>query len=111
MRSVLVVERQEPPQFLVGCADAVVVSQSHLFILDGPPEPFYKHIKHIVPPAVCAVHTDLDAMVFQEPHELLAGELTALADGEDVPTAIAGQGLLDRLDTEVGHQPVGPPPG
>jgi len=81
VRSVLVVERQEPPQFLVGCADAVVVSQSHLFILDGPPEPFYKHIKHIVPPAVCAVHTDLDAMVFQEPHELLAGELTALADG------------------------------
>jgi hypothetical protein len=30
-------------------------------------------------------------MVFQEPHELLAGELTALVDVEDVPTAIAGQ--------------------
>ena len=103
----LVVERQVPPQSLMGGADAVVGPQIHLLVLHAPPQPFHEHV---VPPAAGAVHTDLDAMVFQEPRELLAGELAALVRVEDVRSAVAGQGLLDRLDAEVGRQRVGQPP-
>ena len=87
VRSVLVVERQVPPQSLMGGADAVVGLQIHRLIPRIPPQPFHKHV---VPPAACAVHTDPDAMVFQTPGELLVGELAALVDVEDVRSAIAG---------------------
>jgi len=49
-------------------------------------------------------------MVFQAPRELLASELAALVRVEDVWSAIAGQGLLDRLHAEVSRQRVGQPP-
>ena len=43
------------------------------------------------------MHTDLDAMVFQESRELLAGELAALVRVEDVRIPVADQSLLDGL--------------
>ena len=49
-------------------------------------------------------------MVFQESRELLAGEWAPLVRVEDGGRAIASQGLLDRLDAEVGRQRVGQPP-
>ena len=107
MRSVLVVERQVPLQSLTGSADAVAGPHIHLLIFEAPSEPFHEHV---VSPAAGAVQTDLDAMVFQEPRELLVGELAALVGVEDVWSVIAGQGLLDRLDAEVGRQRVGQPP-
>ena len=107
MRSVLVVERQVLPHSLTGGADAVIGPQIHLLVLHAPPQPFHEHV---IPPAAGAVHTDLDAMVFQESRELLAGELAALVRVEDGRRAVAGQGLLDRLDAEVRCQRVGQPP-
>ena len=107
MRPCLVVERQVPPHSLTGGADAVIGPQIHFLIFDAPPQPFHEYV---IPPAAGAVHTDLDAMVFQESRELLAGELAALVRVEDVRRAIAGQGLLDRLHAEVGRQRVGQPP-
>ena len=72
MRPHLVIERQVPPHALMGGADAVIGPQIHLLVLHTPPQPFDKHV---VPPAAGAVHADLDAMVFQQSRELLAGEL------------------------------------
>jgi hypothetical protein len=54
----------------------------------APTEPFGKPVVQL---AACAVHTDLVAMVFQEPCELLAGELAVLVGVEDVRSALAGQ--------------------
>jgi len=107
VRSRLVVERQVPPHALMGGADAVIGPQIHLLVLHTPPQPFDEHV---VPPAAGAVHADLDAMVFQQPRELLARELAALVRVEDGRRAIAGQSFLDRFDAEVGRQRVGQPP-
>jgi hypothetical protein len=46
-----------------------------LFIFEAPPQPFHEDI---VAPAAGPVHANLNATVFQEPSELLAGELTPL---------------------------------
>ena len=89
----LVVERQVPPQALMGGADAVIRLSIYLLVFHAPPQPFDKHV---VPPTAGAVHTDLDGMVFQESRELLAGELAPLVRVEDGGRAIASQGRLDR---------------
>ena len=82
----------------MGGADAVIGPQLHLFVLHAPLQPFPEHI---IPPAPSAVHTDLDARVFQESSELLAGELAALVRVEDVRIPVADERLLDGLDAEV----------
>jgi len=92
---------------LTGCADAVVGPQIHLLVLHTPPQPFHEHV---VSPAASDAHAGLDAMVFQQPGELLADELAALVGVEDVRCAIAGQGLLARFNAEVSRQRVRQPP-
>lgn len=47
----------------------------NLFILETPPQLFHQYL---VLPTSGAIHTDLNAMVFQQPGELLARELAAL---------------------------------
>ena len=103
----LVIECQVALQALVRGADGLVGVQIHLLVFDALPESFHEHV---VAPAAFPVHADLNAVVFQEPRELLAGELAPLIGVEDVGRAIAGHGLLDRLQTEVGRQRVGQPP-
>ena len=64
--------------------------QIDLFVCDALPEPFYEDV---VTPASCAVHADLDAMVFQQTSTLKAGELAPLVGVETVGCA----STVDRL--------------
>ena len=75
VRPRLVIECQVPPHALTGGADAVIGPQIHLLVFHAPPQPFHEHV---IPLAAGAVHTDLDAVVFQQPRELQTGELTPL---------------------------------
>ena len=106
VRSGLVVERQVALQALVRCADGLIGVQIDLLVFDALPESFHKHV---VPPTPFPVHADLDAVVFQEPRELQAGELAPLIGIEDLGRAIAGHGVLDRLYAMVmnGTVPIG----
>ena len=54
-------------------ADGVIRVQIDLLIFQAPPESFHEYV---IPPAAFAVHADLNAAVFQDSRELLAGELT-----------------------------------
>lgn len=56
-----------------------------LFILEAPSEAFHKDV---IPPTASAIHTNLDAMVFQQACELQTGELGALIRVEDLLAAI-----------------------
>ena len=101
------IERPVPPHALTGDADAVISLHLHLLVFHAPPQPLHAHV---IPPTAGAVHTDLDAMVFQESRELLARELAAWVRLEDVRIAVADQRLLDGLDAEVRRQGVRQPP-
>ena len=81
--------------------------QIDLFVFDALPEPFYEDV---VTPASCAVHADLDAVVFQEPRKLKAGELAPLVGVENVRCASTGDRLLYGFQAEVGGQRIGQPP-
>ena len=107
VRPCLVIERQVARQSLLRGAEGLVGVQIHFLVFDALPQPLDKHV---VAPTTFPVHTDLDAVVFQHPREFLAGELTPLIGVEDLRRAIAGQGVLDRFETEVGGQRVGEPP-
>jgi hypothetical protein len=71
------------------------------------PESFHECV---VPPTPFPVHADLDTVVLQEPHELLAGDLAPLVCIEDGRGAIPGDRLLHRIQAEDGGQHVEPPP-
>ena len=107
MRSLPPVERQVAFQSLLRGADGLIGVQLHLLVFDALPKPLDKHI---VAPTTFPVHADLDAVVFQQPREVQADELTRFIGVEDLRRAIAGQGFLDRFETEVGGQRVGEPP-
>ena len=107
MRPGLVVERQVALQPLLGGADGLVGVEIHLLVCEALPESFHEHV---VPPTPFPVHADLDAVVLQEPRELLAGELAALIGIEDLRDASMGDRLLNGLEAEVGRQRVGEPP-
>ena len=81
MRPGLVVERQIAFQALMRGPDGLVGVQIHLLVFDALPESFDEHV---VPPAPFSVHADLDAVVDQEPGELLAGKLAPLIRVEDL---------------------------
>jgi hypothetical protein len=67
--------------------------------------------EHVVPPAPRPIHTDLNPVVFQDPGELLPGELTVLIRVEHLWSAILGDRLPHGLETEVRGQHIGEPPG
>ena len=56
------------------------------------------------------IHADLNTVVFQEPGELLAGELTSLIRVENLRSAIPGDRLTHGIEAEVRGQRVGKPP-
>jgi hypothetical protein len=75
MWSLPVVERQVAFQSLLRCADGLVGVQIDLLVFDALPESFHKHV---VAPTACAVHADLNAVLFENPRELQACELAPL---------------------------------
>ena len=105
--SLLIVEYQVALQALVCGADGLVGVQIDLLVFNAFPRSFHEHV---VPPTPFPVHADLDAVVLQEPRELLAGELAPLIGMEDLRRAIVGQGVLDCFQAEVGRERVGQPP-
>ena len=108
MRSGLVIERQVVLQALLRSPDGLVGVQIHLLVFDAFPEAFHEYV---VSPAPFAVHADLDAVVGQQPRKLLARKLVPVIGIEDFWRAIAVDGLLHRVQTEIGCQRIGEPPG
>ncbi len=107
MRPGLVVERQVARQALVRGADSLIGVQIDFLVFDALPESFHEHV---VPPTPFPVHADLDAVMRQEPRELLAGKLASLVGIEDLRCARVGQGVPNGLQAEIGRERVGEPP-
>ena len=108
MRSGLVVEPQITLQPLMRRVDGVIRVQIDLLIFDTFPESLHENV---IPPAAFAMHADLNAVVFQESRELLAGELAPLIRVEDLGAAILRDRLAHGVETEVRGQRIGEPPG
>jgi hypothetical protein len=68
-------------------------------------------LDNVVSPTAFAIHADLKPLGFQEPRELLAGELTPLVGVEDLGTAILRDRLPHGVETEVRGERIGEPPG
>jgi len=75
MRRELILEGQVARHSLLGIADGLVGTEIDSFIVEAPPQPFDEDI---IPPQPHPIHSDLNSVVFQEPGEFLARELTAL---------------------------------
>jgi len=108
MRPGLVVEHQIARQPLLRRADGVIGVQVDLLVFDAFPQPFYEYV---VSPASFSVHADLNALVFQESRELLAGELAPLVSVEDLRAAILRDRLPHGVEAEVCSERIGEPPG
>ena len=77
-------------------------------MFEGPPQPLDEDV---VLASAAAVHADADAVVFENLGEAGAGKLRPLIGVEDLWLAVAAEGLLERLHTEIRLQAVGQPPG
>lgn len=108
MRPGLIVKRQVALYPLLGCDDGFIGVEIYLLVCDGFPESFREPV---VAPAACPVYADLNAVVSEQARELLPGKLAPLIGIEELRRAIADHGLLHRLQTEVGRQRGGEPPG
>jgi hypothetical protein len=72
--------------------------QVKVIVFDGPPQPFNEDV---VLASAATVHADVDAVVFENLGETGAGKLGALIGVEDVRLAIAADGFLEGLHTEI----------
>ncbi len=88
-------------------AGRVVGMEVDLFIFEAPPQPFHEHV---VAPAPFPIHADLDAMLDEQPRELLAGKRTALIGVEDLGAAILRDCFLHRVEAAVRRQRIGESP-
>ena len=64
----------------MGGADSLVGEQIDLLVFDALPVSFHEHV---IPPAACVAHADLNAVRFQHPRELTAREPAPLIGVED----------------------------
>ena len=99
MWSPAVVEVQMLSNRCKGFRHVGVGFQIDLLVFDTLPDPLDKDV---VPPGSLSIHADLDAVGDQKACEGRTGELAALIGIEDLRLAIAGDGLIDSLDVEVG---------
>ena len=107
MRPDLIIEGHVAGHPALSVADRLIGMEIDFLIFETPPQPLDKDI---VPPPPGSIHADLNSMSLQKPGEFLAGELTALIRVEDLWGAIAGEGLLHRVHTEIRGQCSGEPP-
>ena len=77
--------------------------QVKIVILDGPPEALDKDV--VLNPAT-AIHTDLNAVGFQQPHESLTGKLRSLVGVKDLRFAISKEGFFQGLYAKFAFQGV-----
>ena len=66
--------------------------------------------KHVIPPAACAVHADLNAVMGEKSCELVAGELAFWVGVEDLGAAILRDRLPHCVEEEVRGQRIGESP-
>src|SRR5262249_21233186 len=78
-----------------------------LLVFEAAQKPLDKDVAHA---AALAVHADRDPVGLQRAREILAGELAPLVGIEDLGPAMAGERLLEGLDTKIGAERVGQPP-
>ena len=78
--------------------------QIQVVIFDGPPQLLEEDI---VLASAAAVHADADGVVFENSGEAGAGKLGALIGVEDLRLAIAAEGFLKGLHTEIRFQAIG----
>src|SRR5213595_3498397 len=83
----------------LGFASGLESIEIDTFVFERPPQPFDEDIVH---PAALAVNRDANAIVLQHTGEGKARELRALIGVEYLRYAVAGDGLFQRRDTEVG---------
>ena len=90
-----------------------VAVEVHVFMLDAAPKPLHKDV--VVRPAP-TVHTDGNALAFQNVREYIAGELAALVAVEHLGLAMLSQGVFQAVHAErrfhaVADAPTQHPPG
>jgi hypothetical protein len=90
-----------------GCIDGVVCVQIDLHVFNALPESLDEHV---VSPTPFSVHADLDAVLGEQPSELVAGELVPLVSIEDSRKAVPDNRLLHRVQTEISRERVGESP-
>jgi hypothetical protein len=86
-----IVEGQVPADRGSGLADCVVGPEVDLLVLDRPPEPLNEDV---VASGAPSIHADGNAGLEQHAREVVAGELRALIDVEDLGPAVPGKRLL-----------------
>lgn len=101
MRAMAIVEVEIPVDRYPGIGDAGVGVQIHLLVFDRFPDALDEDV---VAPGALSVLADGDLVFDQHAGEGLAGELASLIAIEDLRLAVFGQGLIQRLDAEVGLQ-------
>ena len=72
-------------------------------MFESPPQPLDEDV---VLAAAAAVHADADAMLFENVGEADAGKLSSLVGVEDFWLAIAAEGFLKGLHTEIQFQAI-----
>src|ERR1022692_4771690 len=92
-----VVELDVARDLASGFAHRLVGVQVDLLVFERAPEALDEHV---VAPAALAVHADLDALFFEPPGEVFAGELTALIGVEHFGPAVLAQSLVQCFDAE-----------
>ncbi len=100
MRPARVIEVEVRCELSASLGDALVGMQIDVLLLDAAPQSLDDDV---VDPATLAVHADLDALVFQDIHEIGAGELAALVGVEDFRRAKLLDRFFQSLDAEVGR--------
>jgi len=83
---------------------AVEGMQVQVMVFEGPPEPLDKDV---VPALAPSVHADGDVVILEHLSETVTDKLTALVGVEDFRPAMAAEGLLKGLNTEIRVQGIG----
>lgn len=99
MRTASIIEIQVPTERGARLADAAIIAQMDLLILDRFPDSLDEDV---VAPRALAVHADRDLVGDQHAGEIGAGELASLIGIENLRPAVFGQSLLQGLDAESG---------
>ena len=93
------------------CAErggGVVRMEIHILVFDAAPKTLDEHV---VDPAAFAIHADGHRMGLEHRRKRLRRELGALVRIEDLRRSVAGERILEGLDTKVDVEGVRPPPG
>ena len=107
MSALFVVKANPAAQAVAKLGTTAERMQVKVVMFDGPPQTLNEDV---VLTSAAAVHADADALVLENLSKTVAGKLGALIRVEDFRLAIAAQGLLEGLNTEIRFQCIGNTP-